>query len=78
MMNCKEATLLIIKKQEGKLSIGDKIKLRFHVMMCKFCKLFEKDVQLIDGHIHECIEEDKLDYHMTDSGKEQIKKELLG
>ena len=77
MMNCKEATLLIVKKQEGKLSWGDKIRLRFHVMMCKFCKLFENDVQLIDGHIHDCIEEYNIDYRMSEPDKNHIKNELL-
>jgi hypothetical protein len=43
------------KKVEKKLSIFDNMKLSFHILMCKFCSLFEKQLKQIDRdsrHIH--------------------------
>lgn len=42
MLNCKEATFLMAKKEEGKLSLSKRIKLSIHTSMCSFCKKFEK------------------------------------
>lgn len=42
MISCDKATFLISKKEEGKLSSGERIHLVMHLSMCKFCKLFEK------------------------------------
>jgi anti-sigma factor ChrR (cupin superfamily) len=55
MINCKEATFLMCKKEEGKLSFTEKIKLSVHTSMCSFCKKFEKqsaDISRESKHIH--------------------------
>ncbi|MCF8449201.1 MAG: hypothetical protein K9G49_04950 [Taibaiella sp.] len=51
MYTCKEATYLISKKEEGKLTFIQNIKLRLHISMCKFCKLFEKQNKCIIDNI---------------------------
>jgi len=55
MYNCKEATLQMAKKEEGKLSFMEKMKLFLHTSMCSFCKKFEKQTNQIareSKHIH--------------------------
>ena len=47
MLNCKEATRLISESQERKLSLLEKIPLKFHVMMCSGCKNFSKQVPFL-------------------------------
>ena len=42
MINCKEATFLMAKKEEGKLSLVGRMKLSMHTSMCSLCKKFEK------------------------------------
>ncbi|MGK2862079.1 MAG: hypothetical protein ACSLE0_09115 [Chitinophagaceae bacterium] len=42
MISCNEATLLMAKKEEGKLSFLSIIKLSWHTSMCVLCKKFEK------------------------------------
>ena len=42
MINCKEATFLMAKKEEGKLSFMGRMKLSVHTSMCSLCKKFEK------------------------------------
>lgn len=55
MISCEKATFLISKKEEGKLTIGEYLILSFHLAMCKFCKLFEKQSAFISRqtkHFH--------------------------
>ena len=47
MVNCKEATLLMAKKEEGKLSLIGRWKLSMHTFMCSYCKKFEKQISKI-------------------------------
>lgn len=42
-MDCKRATYLISKKQGGKLSLIDRIKLQLHLKSCTICKAVERD-----------------------------------
>ena len=47
MNNCKEATDLISKKEEKKLSAQQNIKLLFHLFLCKVCNFFYKQNNVI-------------------------------
>lgn len=47
MINCKEATFLMSKKEEGKLSLIEKFKLSIHTRMCAICKKFEQQTAAI-------------------------------
>ena len=49
MLNCKEATLLIEKKQEETIKVGDRMKLAFHLTLCKVCVIYEKQSKLIEA-----------------------------
>lgn len=40
LYNCKQATLLSIKKEEGKISLLESAKLRYHLLMCDPCRRF--------------------------------------
>jgi len=55
MVNCKEATLLMAKKEEGKLSLIERWELSMHTSMCSYCKKFEKQISKIgieSKHVH--------------------------
>lgn len=47
MLSCKEATYLLSKKEENKLSWIEKIKLRSHLSICSLCKRFEQQTGFI-------------------------------
>lgn len=47
MLNCKEATRLISESQERKLSMFEKMPLKFHVTMCPGCKNFSQQVPFL-------------------------------
>jgi hypothetical protein len=55
MINCRKASFLIAKKEERKLTFGERIHLAMHLSMCEFCKAFEKQSAFISGqakHFH--------------------------
>jgi hypothetical protein len=45
--NCKQATLLIEKKQLTRLSFRESIELRIHLAGCSMCKLYNKQSHVI-------------------------------
>jgi anti-sigma factor ChrR (cupin superfamily) len=55
MINCREATFLMAKREEGKLSFVGRMKLSIHTSMCSLCKKFEKQASRIgkeSKHVH--------------------------
>jgi hypothetical protein len=47
MVSCKEATFFVIKNEEGKLSLLNRLKLDLHTSMCAICKSFEDQSAII-------------------------------
>ena len=55
MVNCRDATFLMAKKEERKISFSERIKLRIHTSFCSVCKKFEKQTLQIrkeSRHLH--------------------------
>lgn len=48
LLSCLRATELIEKHLHFKLSLSEKIALRFHVSMCRACQLYEKQSAFIE------------------------------
>lgn len=47
---CREAAyLLITSRRDRELPLADRIALRFHLMACKACPVFERQVRLMDS-----------------------------
>lgn len=74
MYTCKEATYLISKKEEGKLTFIQNVKLRMHISMCKFCKLFEKQNKYIIDNIRKLNDKEiKLPSEIKNNISENLK-----
>ena len=48
MLDCNQATLLISRKLDGRLSLWEQIRLKIHLMNCKFCHNFNLQSEKID------------------------------
>ncbi len=46
---CQEAARLMTARRDRKLSLADRVALRFHLMACKACPIFERQVKLMDS-----------------------------
>jgi hypothetical protein len=47
MLSCKDVTRLISESMDASLPIGKRIGVRLHLLMCKFCARYERQLLLI-------------------------------
>jgi predicted anti-sigma-YlaC factor YlaD len=47
MISCDEASRLASKSLDTKLSTSEKMRLKMHLMACRFCRSFEKQIHAI-------------------------------
>jgi hypothetical protein len=60
MISCRDATYLMAKKEEGKLTFAERMKLPVHTSMCSLCKRFEKQTSQIGKESKHVNAEDNL------------------
>ena len=69
-LSCANATLLMGKQEEGKLTFKEKLQLKLHLRICDFCTRFQQQVRFFTSHaphIHE---------HSVASLREEKKEEI--
>ena len=49
--NCDEVTQHVLQKKEVEFSLRKQIEIKIHVMMCRCCKNFEKQSEVIDDKL---------------------------
>jgi len=47
MLTCKQVTRKISEEQDRQLSLGEKMGLKFHLMMCKGCRNYASQLEVI-------------------------------
>lgn len=47
MLTCKETTYLISQSFDRELSFGERLRIKMHLLMCRFCSRFNKQLRLI-------------------------------
>lgn len=47
MLNCRQATELMSQEQDRSLDLGERLGLRFHVMMCTGCRNFRRQMTFL-------------------------------
>lgn len=76
-ITCEEATTISDKNQYKEASFFEKIQLNFHLLMCKYCSLYEKQnktlTNLFKSKATSCKHES---HHITEQDKILLKKEL--
>lgn len=76
--NCKEATQLVLKKEEQSLRFRERMQLRIHLLFCDACKQFVKQSSLINKAFQN-LRRDMLEapeQELSSSAKERIKARL--
>ena len=46
--NCKHAILISLKKEEGKISLTERIQLLYHLLYCVYCRRFVKQSSILN------------------------------
>ncbi len=61
--------MLASKKQEGKITLMERLKLAFHNVMCVYCKRFEQQAKIIARR----VKQTSVDRRMPDEAKKTVK-----
>lgn len=69
-ISCKEAVDLILRKEEGKISLLSSVKLQYHLTVCRLCRTFLKQNSLINRHVRK--RNQTMKYRLSDEDKESI------
>ena len=59
MLSCKDVTELISQSMDATLPLGRRIGVRIHLLVCRFCARYERQLLLIRGtarHLAESVE----------------------
>jgi hypothetical protein len=75
MMKCNEAGAMMEKEEFEKLPFMKRFSLRFHLMMCKCCKGYEKDVTPLNSII-KSANSDHADTSLSDNEKTEMKSSI--
>jgi hypothetical protein len=81
MLSCKDVTQFISESMDTSLPIGKRIGMRLHLLMCKFCSRYERQLLLIRETVRRFVaeEEDPGGAHgetLSEEAKERIGKSL--
>jgi len=76
IISCKKATYLLSKKEAQHLSFSEKVKLRLHLFVCSFCRLFEKQSKLICSNASHAHQHNNAE--LSPASKEKILQLLTG
>jgi hypothetical protein len=53
LFRCEEATRKLIEAEEKKLPLADRLRLGWHLIVCKWCRLFQKQNATLNQSLHE-------------------------
>jgi hypothetical protein len=55
MLSCKQASQLISQSLDRPLKLNERFELRFHLIICKYCKRFSQQVQALRVALKELV-----------------------
>lgn len=81
MLSCRDVTQLISESMDTSLPIGKRIGVRVHLLMCKFCARYERQLLLIREMLRRLVPEGGKDggpaeETLSVEARERIKKSL--
>lgn len=74
MITCKEATHLISIRDEEKLSLSTKLKLKLHLMLCKTCLYFAKHIEILKSSIKNMVNDPNISF--SENKKIELEKKI--
>lgn len=78
MLNCKEVSLLVVQSQEElPLRFSQKMSVGIHLLICRGCRAFKKQMTFLQHFIKHTDNDDFVDVKLPEQAKERIKQTLL-
>lgn len=81
MLSCKDVTRLLSESMDHSLPLGKRVGVRFHLLICKFCARYERQLLLIRETVRRLVTtEDRLGESpgetLSAEARERIRKAL--
>lgn len=81
MLACRDVTQLISRSMDSSLPIGERMGVRLHLLMCKFCARYERQLFLIRETLRRVVaaearQEGPADGKLSKEARERIKKSM--
>jgi len=76
MISCDEATAICDKNQYGEASGWDKVRLSFHLFLCKYCKTYSKQNSLVTRLLGKYASTCDGSKHLSEEEKKELEKKL--
>ena len=76
MITCKEATMLTVQKADISISLSDRARLFMHLLICQYCRLFDRQSKMIDKLLSKWKTDKKLTMDQKTTLQSVIEKEL--
>lgn len=75
MLTCREATEYVSRALDERLSLGDRVALRMHLIICPSCLRFERQMRSLK-HCLNTLQHAERFVYLPDSVREGIKRKL--
>jgi len=81
MLSCKDVTRLLSESMDHSLPLGQRVGVRLHLLICKYCARYERQLLLIRETVRRIAAmEDAygspIGEHLSEEAKERIRKSL--
>lgn len=78
MLSCKKASVLISQSLERELTKSERWSLKFHLIICKYCKRFQQQLKLINVALKNIIQETEHDagFTLSNEARSRIQTEI--
>jgi hypothetical protein len=77
MIACDEAAFLISKSRDAKLTFRESFNLKFHIMTCKLCKRYEKEINALDHYLKQKLVSTCKHHKLEPDQKSRIERRLI-
>ena len=79
LLECRDISKLITRSMDEPLTLGQKLRLRWHLLICKYCRRFQRQLFWIQNVLQRRLEmtsEEIKEVHLSNEAKERIKRAL--
>lgn len=81
MLSCKDVTRLISESMDRSLPLGKRVGVRLHLLICKFCARYERQLLLIRDTVRRFVATEEtaggtLGEPLSEEAKERIRRSL--
>ncbi len=83
MRSCKEITALVSESLDRRLPFGERLAVRLHLMMCKFCSRYREQLIALRLLVNRYVQEIEPSqpahpFSLADDARSRIKRNLVG